>query len=227
MKKWECTVCGYIHEGNEPPEECPLCAADKSKFVEVQPSEDGTTEEEVTPVEQGGTTATTTEPAASPASSSEAPPSGLAAIHATVTDLILRFHLHPIAVHTPNGIVPMAFLFFLITALLGYPIFETAALYSLVFVLIAMPAVLFTGYTVWQKRYRGAMTSLFKMKIGASAVSVLVLFILIVWRVARPDVVAQPSGGRWLYMLLALVLLGAVGFAGHLGGKLVFGARKD
>ncbi|MDK2984448.1 MAG: hypothetical protein PWQ96_90 [Clostridia bacterium] len=23
--KWRCRVCGYIHEGNEPPEECPLC----------------------------------------------------------------------------------------------------------------------------------------------------------------------------------------------------------
>jgi len=227
MKKWECTVCGYIHEGDEPPDECPLCAADKSKFVEVQSTEGGTAEEQVTPAEQAGSTATAPEPVAAPASPSETPPSGLAALHATVTDLILRFHLHPITVHTPNGIVPMAFLFLLITALFGYPVFETAALYSLVFVLITMPAVLFTGYTVWQKRYRGAMTSLFKMKIGASAVSVLVLLILIVWRVARPDVVAEPSGGRWLYMLLALVLLGAVGLAGHLGGKLVFGARKD
>ena len=35
MKKWECTVCGYIHEGDEPPDECPVCAADKSMFVEV------------------------------------------------------------------------------------------------------------------------------------------------------------------------------------------------
>ena len=35
MKKWECTVCGYIHEGEEPPDECPVCSADKSMFVEV------------------------------------------------------------------------------------------------------------------------------------------------------------------------------------------------
>ncbi|MBQ6584933.1 MAG: NADH peroxidase, partial [Alistipes sp.] len=24
-KKFRCTVCGYIHEGNEAPERCPLC----------------------------------------------------------------------------------------------------------------------------------------------------------------------------------------------------------
>lgn len=35
MAKWMCTVCGYIHEGEEPPEECPLCGAPKSQFKKV------------------------------------------------------------------------------------------------------------------------------------------------------------------------------------------------
>ncbi|WP_010249727.1 NADH peroxidase [Acetivibrio cellulolyticus] len=34
MKKFVCSVCGYVHEGNEPPESCPQCKAPKSKFVE-------------------------------------------------------------------------------------------------------------------------------------------------------------------------------------------------
>ena len=25
MKKYVCPVCGYVHEGNEPPEKCPQC----------------------------------------------------------------------------------------------------------------------------------------------------------------------------------------------------------
>ncbi len=33
MKKWVCTVCGYVHEGDEPPEKCPQCGAPKEKFV--------------------------------------------------------------------------------------------------------------------------------------------------------------------------------------------------
>jgi len=36
MKKFRCTVCGYIHEGNAAPEKCPLCGAPASKFVEVE-----------------------------------------------------------------------------------------------------------------------------------------------------------------------------------------------
>ena len=35
MKKWRCTVCGYIHEGPEPPEVCPVCGAPASAFEEV------------------------------------------------------------------------------------------------------------------------------------------------------------------------------------------------
>lgn len=35
VKKWRCTVCGYIHEGAEAPELCPLCKVGKDKFVEL------------------------------------------------------------------------------------------------------------------------------------------------------------------------------------------------
>ncbi len=38
-KKFICTVCGYIHEGDEAPEKCPLCGAPKSKFKELVESE--------------------------------------------------------------------------------------------------------------------------------------------------------------------------------------------
>ncbi len=33
MKKYVCPVCGYVHEGNEPPEKCPQCGVPGSKFV--------------------------------------------------------------------------------------------------------------------------------------------------------------------------------------------------
>lgn len=31
-KQWKCTVCGYVHKGEEPPETCPLCGAPRSAF---------------------------------------------------------------------------------------------------------------------------------------------------------------------------------------------------
>ena len=32
MKKWICIVCGYIYEGEEPPEKCPVCGVGADKF---------------------------------------------------------------------------------------------------------------------------------------------------------------------------------------------------
>ena len=34
MKKFVCTICGYVHEGDTPPEFCPQCKAPASKFEE-------------------------------------------------------------------------------------------------------------------------------------------------------------------------------------------------
>ncbi|MCP4603034.1 MAG: NADH peroxidase [Proteobacteria bacterium] len=34
MKKWVCSVCGYVHEGDAPPDKCPQCGAPAEKFSE-------------------------------------------------------------------------------------------------------------------------------------------------------------------------------------------------
>ena len=34
-KKWICTVCGYVYEGPEAPEACPVCKAPKEKFKQM------------------------------------------------------------------------------------------------------------------------------------------------------------------------------------------------
>ena len=40
-KKFICTVCGYIHEGTEAPEKCPVCKAPASKFKELKDPTEG------------------------------------------------------------------------------------------------------------------------------------------------------------------------------------------
>ena len=35
MKKFVCTVCGYIHEGDTPPNICPVCKVGADKFIEM------------------------------------------------------------------------------------------------------------------------------------------------------------------------------------------------
>ncbi len=33
MAKWVCSVCGYVYEGDQAPEKCPVCKAPASKFL--------------------------------------------------------------------------------------------------------------------------------------------------------------------------------------------------
>ena len=219
MKKWECSVCGYIHEGEEPPDECPICGADKDKFIEIMGEESA---DQASPEN----TSVPVEPAVETTGSitvhSQAPTS----ILEKITHLILAHHLHPISLHSPNGIIPVSVVFLLLAVFFQSTGLETAFYYNMIVVLLSMPLVICTGYTTWQKKYKGAKTSLFKIKIGAGVVSTAILLILITWRTVQPDILTVSSAGRWLFLLLSLLLLASVGVAGHFGGKLVFADKK-
>jgi rubrerythrin len=39
-KKFKCLVCGYIHEGETAPEECPLCFVGPEDFKEIENDEE-------------------------------------------------------------------------------------------------------------------------------------------------------------------------------------------
>jgi uncharacterized membrane protein len=218
MKKWKCTVCGYIHEGAEPPEKCPVCGAEKEKFIEVTPSGDTgdeeTQERNLTSMEEAGDAATTAHP--------DDPPS----LIEKITRLILDNHLHPISVHGPNGIIPVAVVFLLLAMMFNSSGLESAAYFNLIAVFFSMPLVLLTGYLTWKKKYNGAKTLVFKIKIAAGCLSTAILFGLIVWRTVEPDVLTTASSDRWLFLMWSMFLLAAVGLAGHLGGKLVFAKKK-
>ncbi len=40
MKKFVCEVCGYVYEGDEAPNSCPVCGVGKDKFKEVSSESD-------------------------------------------------------------------------------------------------------------------------------------------------------------------------------------------
>ena len=50
--KFVCSVCGYVHEGDEAPAECPVCKAKAEKFV-VQSGELGWADQHVVGVAKG------------------------------------------------------------------------------------------------------------------------------------------------------------------------------
>jgi rubrerythrin/uncharacterized membrane protein len=212
LRRWRCTVCNYVHTGAEPPETCPVCGADRSKFV-------------LLPVEETPPAAEPPSPEAAPAADAEAPPSpspeNRERLYALVTDLMAKQHAHPISVHIPNGVLPVAVFFLFLGVLFDSHGLRQAAFYNLLFVLIAMPMVLFSGVNDWRIRFGGRMTQVFRVKMLCGAVVTLLCLVLVLWRLFDPDVADAGSTGRWLFLLIHLVALGAAVVAGYFGGKLV------
>ena len=53
MSKFVCQICGYVHEGDNPPEACPVCKAPASKFTKQEEGEMTWAAEHVVGVAQG------------------------------------------------------------------------------------------------------------------------------------------------------------------------------
>jgi hypothetical protein len=71
----------------------------------------------------------------------------------------------------------------------------------------------------------GIKTAIFITKIICSLIVLGAVNVLVFWRLLDPGVMAEGSPSRLIYLGVAVGMLAAVGIAGHLGGKLVFGSR--
>jgi len=215
VKKWECTVCGYIHEGEDPPEICPVCGADRSKFVEIVTEK---TAEEKTAAKIDPTEIETETKTSDAKGKTLDPPS----IHDRIYQLMVKQHVHPISVHIPNGLLPVSVLFIFLAVIFKFTGLGQAAFYNLIFVVFAMPLVLFSGVIVWQKKYNSAMTTLFLTKMICGGVVSLAAIVLVIWSMVDPGVLTLTSAHGVAFVFVNMVMLGAAVTAGFLGGKLVF-----
>ncbi|SLM28627.1 Hbr2 [Desulfamplus magnetovallimortis] len=211
MKKWRCTICNYVHEGETPPEKCPICKAPASKFVLMEPSADEISAMRIKELEKQ---------IAEQKIIIEQNKGKMAKLYDKFQDLIVKHHAHPISVHFPNGLLPVAVLLFVLAILLKMDTLSYAGFYNLFFVMITLPFVLFAGYAEWIRKYNKAMTSLFVIKIAAAALTTILCIFNVLWYLVVPDVLS--SSLAWLFIIFNIVMLAGAGIAGHLGGKLVF-----
>jgi rubredoxin/uncharacterized membrane protein len=219
MKSWQCTICKYIHKGDTPPERCPVCGADASKFIEIKeisvPKETQTKEKAAI---KSISDHTEKESVQKPVkeSASEVKKTGFSKI----TSLMIQHHAHPVSVHSPNGILPVAVILFVLAWIFGYHLLSKVAFINMIFVVLALPFVIFTGILEWKKKYNGAMTMIFKLKILAAATTTISCVISLAWYLLDPAVLSSPRAGG--FIIINIIMLAAAGMAGYIGGKLVF-----
>ncbi len=184
-EQWKCTVCGYVHQGGEPPERCPVCGADRSQFIPLEAER-------------------------------------VNLLH----DLVATFALHPVAAHFPNGLVPTAVLFLLLTLLAGSGYAEHTVFFLLTVVLAVVPVSIASGIYDWRTRYGGERAKIFFKKIALALALLLLLGTATSLRAARPELWSEGGFLRWLYAALVLAMLPLVVLLGHYGAKLAHQWRK-
>ena len=141
MKKWRCTVCGYIHNGDEPPEKCPVCGADKSLFEEIIEAAPAEGPDSSAPVEQIPETIGVPDgPDLGPE-----PSSIIGRFYRLKIRMMLKHHAHPVSVHIPNGVLPVSFILMILGTLTGTTVLATAAHANMVFVVLTLPLSSFQG----------------------------------------------------------------------------------
>ena len=222
MKKWKCTVCGYIHTGDEPPEKCPVCGAPASKFIDVTEPAVPAPKPTATP----GSQPAAASPKISAPSAQTADPEPVSPFqdsrYRQLFDMLTKYHGHPISVHIPNGLLPVTILLIFLSALFGIKGMTTAATYNLGAVALSMPLVLFFGWVDWQNRFNGAITDIFIVKIACGIIVTVTAWFLFIWLLVNPAVVTTSQPSRVAFFMINLIMLGAASIAGWYGGKLVF-----
>jgi uncharacterized membrane protein len=132
-------------------------------------------------------------------------------------------HLHPIFVHFPQALFPVAFAALCLYLLTEVREFETGAFVAAMFGVLAAPVTTATGFFDWWNRYQAYMTSVFKIKITGSFILMALGASAALLRAFHPDLAVLPLGGLgWAYFGLLAACTATCVVLGHYGGKLVF-----
>ena len=133
------------------------------------------------------------------------------------------FYFHPIFVHFPQALFPVALASFLLYLATGAGQFETGAYVAAAFGALAAPFTTITGFLDWKFRYKAYMTSVFRIKITGAFVLIGLSVPAVLLRSFVPDVAALPlSGAGYGYLGLLAACAATCVVLGHYGGKLVF-----
>lgn len=249
--KWVCTVCNYVHNGDAPPDVCPVCGAKSDAFervdeTETVPAESPADQNKSDPVEDGTASDGSGESnrwrclICNYIHAHKDPPDVCPICGAGKKDfvaekqspehhhrgwsgLVEKLHLHPVSAHMPNGALPLAFLSWMAYLLFSEACLERTSFYLMLVSAAAVPFTAITGWSDARHRFGTTITGVFPEKKRLSLLLFAVMWGMAIWRLVL-GWHHTPDGTETI--VFTLLLVGATGVAarlGMLGGKLVFG----
>lgn len=131
--------------------------------------------------------------------------------------------IHPMFVHFPMALFPVAFGAFCLYLVTGVKGFEAGAFVCALFGLLAAPVTAATGFLDWWTHYKAYLTSVFKIKITGSFVLMALSGPALLLHELHPEVAVLPLAGLgWAYFGLLAACTATCVVLGYYGGKLVF-----
>ena len=131
--------------------------------------------------------------------------------------------IHPMFVHFPMGLFPVAFGAFCMYFATGVREFESGAFVCALFGALSTPLTTASGFFDWWARYQAYMTSVFKIKITGAFVLLALGATAVLLRAFHPDLAVLPLGALgWAYFGLLAACTTTCVVLGYYGGKLVF-----
>ncbi len=140
---------------------------------------------------------------------------------------VLKRHPHPMTVHFPIVFMFSAGLFTLLFLFTRVPGFEVTALNCLGAGLAFTPVAMATGYYTWWLNYRARPMRPVAIKQRLSMALLGVNIVVLVWRVAVPDILLDLRFSSGIYLILVFSLSAMVSVIGWFGASLTFPVEKE
>ncbi len=205
-RRWRCTVCGYVHEGEAPPDSCPVCAQPWHRFAPLVEGAGG-----------GSVSAETGDAVTDDAVTDDTPAGGLGG-------LIASLHAHPVTSHIPNGGLPLSLMAWIAYLVLDHEALGLTSIYLLLAAALVIPVTFASGWSDAVTRYGSSTGGVFPQKKVLGVVLSVTTLAAAVWLVLGG--LGTPPAGAVPVTIYTVLLVAANGLAvrlGMLGGKLVFG----
>ncbi len=133
------------------------------------------------------------------------------------------WYFHPMLVHFPQALFPVALASFVLYLASGAERFETGAYVAATFGALAAPFTTITGFADWTIRYKAYLTPVFRIKIVGAFVLIGLSGTAVLLRTLAPGVAALPlAGAGYLYAGLLTACVATCVVLGYYGGRLVF-----
>jgi uncharacterized membrane protein len=145
------------------------------------------------------------------------PPTFAASVYDTLRDFDQAWTLHPILVNFTAALIPISFLCDLLSRVFGRDSLRHAGWWTLFFAALITPFTAAAGWFFWAKDDSGDPNMTIHKWLGTALAALFLALVLWRWHFFKRN--GNPT---FLYLLLALALVAALIYQGHLGGEKTF-----